>query len=135
MGADLRPVRARFIHWLLADPEHGVLRFATTAEGKKAIQDVANLYTRLLAGGTVERSEWVCAAEAARVIRRKYWAAAAAAAAAEAAAAEAEAAEAAAAEAAEAEAAEAAAEAAAAWASRVAAYRGGGEAAVIRQSE
>lgn len=65
VGADLRLVVAKFMHWLLVDPMHGVLRVAD-AKGQVAIQRVANLYERQLNGEAVTVEEWRAAARAAR---------------------------------------------------------------------
>src|SRR5579863_10160721 len=53
VGADLAGVGDQFLHWLLADPTDGVLRFAKTEKTRKAIQDVADLYQRKMNGETI----------------------------------------------------------------------------------
>lgn len=54
----------RFMHWLLADPEHGVIRFATDAE-RPAIEAVAALHVRAINGDVVLDKEWAAARAAA----------------------------------------------------------------------
>ena len=44
VGADLSLVTPRFIHWLLIDPTHGVIRFANTEPCRDAINGVAVMY-------------------------------------------------------------------------------------------
>jgi hypothetical protein len=51
-GADLSTVWSKFAVWLLVDAEHGVIRHATSAEAKTAIERVAGLYRT---GGTKEQ--------------------------------------------------------------------------------
>jgi len=63
VGSDLSGVTDKFVHWLLVDPEHGVIKFT---KNKKVVQDVADLYQRKINGETVERSEWQEVARAAR---------------------------------------------------------------------
>ena len=65
VGADLSMVWPRFAHWLLADPDFGVIRHAKTDTSKKAISDVAALYSRWISGEKPVRKEWVAAAYAA----------------------------------------------------------------------
>ncbi len=62
-GADLSLVLPRFFVWLLVDPEDGVIRYAKTALVRKAIQDVADLYSRKALGENVD-------AEVFRVVRK-----------------------------------------------------------------
>lgn len=45
-GADLAGVGDKFLHWLLIDPDDGVIRFAKTKRSRDAIQTVADLYQR-----------------------------------------------------------------------------------------
>src|SRR6266571_3756661 len=45
-GADLSLVWYQFAHWLLIDPEDGVIRFAKANKTREAIQQVADLYNR-----------------------------------------------------------------------------------------
>ena len=55
VGADLSMVWPRFAHWLLVDPEHGVIRHTKTDRTRKAIEDVAALYQRWISG---EKPKW-----------------------------------------------------------------------------
>jgi hypothetical protein len=43
-GADLSGVWPKFAHWLMVDPEHGVIRWAKREDSKAAIKLVAALY-------------------------------------------------------------------------------------------
>jgi len=84
VGADLSGVVDQFLHWLLVDPLDGVIRFAKTDRTKKAVQDVADLYAKKIAGETVTREQWelvrkAAAADAAAADAAAYAAAAAAA--------------------------------------------------------
>lgn len=54
----------RFMHWLLVDPEQGVVRFATDAE-RPAIEAVAALHVRAINGDVVLGKEWAAAWDAA----------------------------------------------------------------------
>src|SRR5215472_7794217 len=56
LGADLSLVLARFLLWLLIDPEHGVVRFA--GKHGQVMSEVATLYQRLLNGEAVAKPEW-----------------------------------------------------------------------------
>ena len=58
VGADLSKVGDKFLHWLLVDPQDGVIKFAKTDRTEKAIQDVADLYVKKIAGEVVEADEW-----------------------------------------------------------------------------
>src|SRR5258705_8027203 len=58
LGADLSLVWYQFAHWLLVDPEDGVLKFAKTDKTKQAIVLVADLYGRAARGLLVEKREW-----------------------------------------------------------------------------
>jgi hypothetical protein len=62
-GADLSLVTAKFFVWLLVDPEDGIIKFARP-DGKKAIQKVADLYLKKIAGKTVTEKQWRAAAAA-----------------------------------------------------------------------
>ena len=62
VGADLSMVWPRFAHWLLADPDFGVIRHAKTDTSKKAISGVAALYYRWISGENPVRKEWATAA-------------------------------------------------------------------------
>lgn len=55
-GADLSLVLARFVLWLLIDPEHGVVRLA--GKHGQVISDVAALYQRIIDGEAVAKPEW-----------------------------------------------------------------------------
>src|SRR6185437_5683477 len=66
VGADLSLVVPRFLHWLLVDPEEGVIRFAE-GSGRNAAQDVAALLARKIAGEIVRADEWHGARSAASV--------------------------------------------------------------------
>ncbi|HST85443.1 MAG TPA: hypothetical protein VLL08_27135 [Kineosporiaceae bacterium] len=59
-GADLSLVTARFMVWLLSDPEHGVITVARE-QGRRAIDTVTGLYTRVIAGEVVTDGEWSAA--------------------------------------------------------------------------
>ena len=56
-GADLSMVWPRFAVWLLVDNEHGVVKFASE-KSKIAIEAVADLYSRQIAGETVTRDQF-----------------------------------------------------------------------------
>jgi hypothetical protein len=57
-GADLSLVWHQFAHWLLVDPQDGVIKYAKTDKTKDAIQLVAELYDRAARGLLVEKKEW-----------------------------------------------------------------------------
>jgi hypothetical protein len=57
-GADLSGVWPRFAAWLLVDAEHGVIRFAKNERQRTAIQAVADLYSRQIAGETISKNMW-----------------------------------------------------------------------------
>lgn len=63
VGADLTLVLARFMVWLLIDPDKGVLRFA--GKQGQAIRAVASLYQRVIDGETLARQDWLPALDAA----------------------------------------------------------------------
>lgn len=63
VGADLSLVLARFMVWLLSDPEKGVVRFV--GKQGQAITTVASLYQRVIDGETVSTQEWLAALTAA----------------------------------------------------------------------
>ena len=76
VGADLSLVTYRFIHWMLIDPSEGVIKYAQIAQSRSAIQRVANLYERNIAGENVELADWRSAqSEAAAVYAAVYAAA------------------------------------------------------------
>ncbi len=64
-GADLSGVWTCFAVWLLTDAEHGVIRFAKNKRQRTAIQAVAELYSRQIAGETISKNAWQSAADAA----------------------------------------------------------------------
>lgn len=65
MGNGNTLLQNKFMHWLLVDPEHGVIRFATDAE-RPAIEAVAALHLRAIHGEQVLDEEWAAAWAAAR---------------------------------------------------------------------
>jgi len=75
-GADLSLVWPKFAVWLLVDKDHGVVKFAKE-NGRLAIEAVAALYARVIAGETVTREEFSKAAAAAYAAAYAYAAAAA----------------------------------------------------------
>ena len=50
VGADLSMVWPKYAHWMLLDPEHGVMRFAKIEKTKAAILRVGELYGLKVAG-------------------------------------------------------------------------------------
>ena len=58
VGSDLRLVVPKFMVWLLADKDNGVISFAKKKQTKDAIEGVITLYKKLLDGKTVTREEW-----------------------------------------------------------------------------
>jgi hypothetical protein len=58
VGKDLSLIWPRFAHWMLVDPSAGVIRFAKTDQSKTAIDAVAALFARQVAGGVVSLKEW-----------------------------------------------------------------------------
>ena len=65
VGSDLSMVWPKFAHWMLLDPEHGVIRFAKKEKTKQAIQRVGELYELKVAGKEPTKQEWKDAAAAA----------------------------------------------------------------------
>jgi hypothetical protein len=61
-GVDLGLVKNKFLHWLLVDPENGVIRF----NDAHAIRNVALLHERVINGVSVTDCEWAAARDAAR---------------------------------------------------------------------
>ena len=57
---DLSLVLCNFMHWLLVDPDEGVIKFAPD---KKIIQDVADLYTAKIRGEEVTNYQWLVAGD------------------------------------------------------------------------
>ena len=64
-GSDLELVWPRFAHWLLIDPEFGVIKYASTPDTKSAIEKIADLFDRWIAGNKPADDEWALAALAA----------------------------------------------------------------------
>ncbi len=67
IGADLSMVWPKWAHWMLVDPECGMVKRARTDRARTAITDVAALYERTIGGDAVDRSEWTSARDAAYV--------------------------------------------------------------------
>jgi hypothetical protein len=61
VGTDLELVWPKFAHWLLVDPDHGVVRF----NKHQSILDAASLLNRWIDGNKPDLSEWRDAAAAA----------------------------------------------------------------------
>jgi hypothetical protein len=57
-GQDLAQVGDRFLHWLIADPQDGVIRFAKTDAQRKAIGRVGELCGRKVAGEKIRLRCW-----------------------------------------------------------------------------
>jgi transcriptional regulator with XRE-family HTH domain len=71
VGGDLSLVTARFMVWLLADESGGVLRFTVGfPEAAAAVQGVAVLYSRMIAGEVIPKESWESAAYAAAYAAR-----------------------------------------------------------------
>jgi hypothetical protein len=79
-GVDLEMVIPKFLHWLLVDPEHGVIRFAVDDRQRKIIDDVADLYSHWIGGDKPDKKLWDAAGAAAGAAARAAWDAARAAA-------------------------------------------------------
>jgi len=60
VGADLSMVFPKFMHWLLVDSAHGIIKFA---KNKEAIQTVADLYQRKIDGENINLNEWLSVRE------------------------------------------------------------------------
>jgi hypothetical protein len=59
LGADLSLVWPRFAIAILTDPEHGVARLTNAGSAqRKAIDSIADLYSRTIAGKTIQRETW-----------------------------------------------------------------------------
>jgi hypothetical protein len=65
VGADLSLVVNQFLVWLLVDPLHGVIRFASKDSEREAINAVAKLHLRVISGDPPDKSEWAAARAAA----------------------------------------------------------------------
>ena len=48
----------KFLHWLLVDPNDGVIKFAKNDNVRKAIQAVADLFEKEMAGKLVTPEQW-----------------------------------------------------------------------------
>jgi hypothetical protein len=72
---DLSRVWPRFTVWMLLDPDHGVLRHATRDDTRAAIERVAALYTRVVAGVDVPAAEFATATKSAAAASVDAWAA------------------------------------------------------------
>ena len=62
----------QFFHWLLVDPEDGVIQYAQDEKEeqvKEAILSVADLYSRVMKGQEVTNEQWSAASGAARAAR------------------------------------------------------------------
>ena len=64
VGADLTMVWPRFAHWMLNDPNDGVIRFAKTENVRNAILAVTALFERWIGGDKPSLNEWRDAAAA-----------------------------------------------------------------------
>jgi hypothetical protein len=62
VGADLSMVFYRFMHWLLIDPEDGVIRLAKMDRTKESIQKTAALFDRRIKGEEISDKDWDAAA-------------------------------------------------------------------------
>lgn len=60
IGADVSLVVSKFMHWLLVDAEHGVIKFS---KNKPILQVVADLYKRKIDGENVGINEWLAASK------------------------------------------------------------------------
>ena len=71
-GADLSKVQYHFCAWILADPEHGVIRFAGNPEWgvAAAVQTVADLCARMATDDVPAEAEWRAAESGAESARR-----------------------------------------------------------------
>lgn len=59
VGADLSLVWPKFAVFMLADKDHGVIKFAKKEKTKKAIQEVADLYQRIINGEKIDANTWL----------------------------------------------------------------------------
>jgi hypothetical protein len=59
VGSNLSLVWPKFAVFILADKDCGVLKFARTDKTKKAIQDVVNLYQRIINGEKIDANTWL----------------------------------------------------------------------------
>jgi hypothetical protein len=58
VGVYLSSCWPKFAVFMLADKEHGVLQYAKKDSTKKAIQDVVDLYQRVINGEKIDNAEW-----------------------------------------------------------------------------
>lgn len=58
-GADLSMVWPKFAIFILTDPEFGVIKFAKKDKSKKSIQDVSDLYQRIVNGEKIDANVWL----------------------------------------------------------------------------
>lgn len=65
VGSDLSLVAPKFMHWMLVDPEHGIIKFAKNDDRKQKIQDVADLYQRIINGEKIDLNNAVAMRRAA----------------------------------------------------------------------
>ena len=64
VGVDLDPLKHKFLYWLLMDKDYGVIRFAVEeADVRKAIEGMAKLHERAIAGDMPPSDEWAARAE------------------------------------------------------------------------
>ena len=59
VGADLASVWPKFAHFMLIDPEFGVIKFAKTDRTKKSIQDIGDMYARVISGEKIDSNAWL----------------------------------------------------------------------------
>jgi hypothetical protein len=60
-GADLKAVWPQFAHWILVDPEYGLMQFAKTDRTKESIQRVSRLYKRWIDDEKIGGNEFTAA--------------------------------------------------------------------------
>ena len=58
-GADLSTVWPKFAVFILIDKEYGVIKFAKKNKTKKTIQDIADLYQRIINGEKIDANTWL----------------------------------------------------------------------------
>ena len=57
-GSDQTHTVGKFLHWLLVDPNDGVIKFAKNDNVRKAIQAVADLFEKKMAGKRITNAQW-----------------------------------------------------------------------------
>ena len=57
-GSDQTHTVGKFLHWLLVDPNDGVIKFAKKDNVRKAIKDVADLFEKKMAGKRITNAQW-----------------------------------------------------------------------------